>query len=330
MNMNLDDIIESFKSRVNRLSQDWDTLISTSLNTPEEELKLLKAKLDLVQEQNSAIIVDLDQIKKVLNLDDDASNNVFTLLNTAGDGLSDAATSALAANEMVAAAISEHHGQVHHHHHHHHPHHHQPPNTPQSETSSNSNHATAGLDIASLAFDQDIQALKRRRTSSECSTGVSIAKVGIEEDEEDVVTIQKDRNAAALGHLQQRQPHRHISTRRALPASHLQEIEDYELQMIDSPKDVNELYREFDTSLKLQIMEFEKRYGKGQLSRIPKIRTYQRRRALVSEIDRYARFTNKSTEEAIQFFDTIRVEKNKTVAWLYNNLGKILAEYNIV
>ncbi|AAS52916.1 AER235Cp [Eremothecium gossypii ATCC 10895] len=324
MNMNLDDIIESFKSRVNRLSQDWDTLVSTSLSAPEEELKLLKTKLDLVQEQNSAIIVDLDQIKKVLNLDDDASNNVFTLLNTAGDGLSDAATSALTANEMVAAAINEHHGQVHHHHHHHH----QPPNTPQSETSSNSNHATAGLDIASLAFDHDIQALKRRRTSSDCSAGVSIAKVGIEEDDEDVVAMQKER--ATLAHMQQRHTHRHISTRRSLPASHLQEIEDYELQMIDSPKDVNELYREFDTSLKLQIMEFEKRYGKGQLSRIPKIRTYQRRRALVSEIDRYARFTNKSTEEAIQFFDDIRMEKNKTVAWLYNNLGKILAEYNIV
>lgn len=320
MDMNLDEIIESFKSRVNRLSQDWDTLISTSLNSPEEELKLLKAKLDLVQEQNSAIIVDLDQIKKVLNLDDDVSNNVFTLLNTAGDGLSDAATSALAANEMVAAAISEHHSQLHHHH--------QPPNTPQSETSSNSNHATSGLDIATLAFEQDIQVLKRRRTSSECSPGVSIAKVGIDEDEEDI-TIQKERNPG-FAHLQQRQPHRHISTRRALPASHLQEIEDYELQMIDSPKDVNELYREFDTSLKLQIMEFEKRYGKGQLSRIPKIRTYQRRRALVSEIDRYARFTNKSTEDAIRFFDDIRVEKNKTVAWLYNNLGKILAEYNIV
>ncbi|AMD18686.1 HBL216Wp [Eremothecium sinecaudum] len=326
MDMNLDDIIESFKSRVNRLSQDWDTLISTTLSTPEEQLKLLKAKLDLVQEQNSAIIVDLDQIKKVLNLDDDASNNVFTLLNTAGDGLSDAATSALAANEMVAAAINEHHGQVHHHHHQHH-HHQQPPNTPQSETSSNSNHATAGLDIATLAFEQDIHALKRRRTSSDCSPGVPIAKVGIDEDDEDV-TMQKDRSGT-LGHLQ-RQPYRHISTRRALPASHLQEIEDYELQMIDSPKDVNELYREFDTSLKLQIMEFEKRYGKGQLSRIPKIRTYQRRRALVSEIDRYARFTNKSTEEAIQFFDDIRVDKNKTVAWLYNNLGKILAEYNIV
>lgn len=393
--MNLDEIIESFKVRVNKLTQDWDAVTSTSLHTLDDELKLLKAKLDLVQEQNSAIIVDLDHIKKVLNLDDDASNNVFTLLNTPGDGLGDAAN--IAANAVAAATLDS---QQH------------SPNTPQSETSSHHPHhlPTHALDVSSISslatsLDADLHPLKKRRMSltlkgeketrgehtlpigngpairrGSCASGTSasvantdVAANGVEDadgtavgshggshhenhqssrdlvndenrddvdlndDDADQRTIAnhalKANKPRAAGYLHMRtngessaSTHHHLA-RRQLPAVHLQEIEDYELQMVDNPKSVAELYAEFDNSLKMQIMDFEKRFGKGQLSRIPKIRTYQRRRALVSEIDKYARFTNKSTEDAIQFFESIRNEKNKSVAWLYNNLGRVLAEY---
>lgn len=337
--MNLDEIIESFKLRVNKLSQDWDALTSVTLGTPEDELKLLKAKLDLVQEQNSAIIVDLDHIKKVLNLDDDASNNVFTLLGSAGDGLSDAAN--IAANAVAAATAS----MDHHHHHHHH---HHPPNTPQSETASQHHLHSHGLDVASISslatsLDSDLHTLKKRRTSgfekgnnseqlggTDCTSKKQHNSVEVVHNGSTASVTAASTDTAAMptvngSHIH----HNHISARRTLPPAHIQEIEDYELQMIDNPKSVAELYDEFDNSLKLQILEFEKKFGKGQLSRIPKIRTYQRRRALVSEIDKYARFTNKSTEDAIHFFENIRNEKNKTVAWLYNNLGRVLAEYNM-
>lgn len=87
------------------------------------------------------------------------------------------------------------------------------------------------------------------------------------------------------------------------------------------------MYYEYEHQLRPQILEFEKRYGKGQISRLPKVRTYQRRRALINEIEKFARREGKSIEEAVQYFEEIRTQNKKTVPWLYNNLNRILQKY---
>lgn len=314
--MTLDEIIDSFKLRVNRLSQDWDTLTTNELTLPQDQLELLKTKLDLVQEQNSTIIVDLDHIKKVLNLDDDASNNVFTLLSTTGDSLHE---ESINLKNMTDPNNN-----------------HASPNTPQSEVSSTFNIQSNALNPHDVPPDLDVASISTLTESldHEITNSLKRTKHNENDDELDIEEFKspKKRKKKGIyfhGPLSAAKPNGNF-TRRPIPQHHLQEIEDYHLKMIDCPKSVYELYNEFHKSLKLQILEFEKRFGTGQMSKIPKIRTYQRRKALVSEIDRYSRFSNKPTDEAIQFFESIRLAKGKTVAWLYNNLGRILEEYNII
>lgn len=103
----------------------------------------------------------------------------------------------------------------------------------------------------------------------------------------------------------------------------------YLLVMTDCPKSVHDLYHEFYTDTKLQILHFEERHGAGQLSKLPKLRTYQRRSALMNAINRYAKGKNLSIDKAIEFFQSIVNENDKTIPWLYNNLAKILEQYGI-
>ena len=102
------------------------------------------------------------------------------------------------------------------------------------------------------------------------------------------------------------------------------DIETFQLMITEAPESVAKLYNEFETSVKFQIQQFELQYGKGKLSKIPKIRTYQRRAALVREIQSYASANNCSVDESIAFFDKLVTDNKKTVAWLYNNLAKVL------
>lgn len=104
------------------------------------------------------------------------------------------------------------------------------------------------------------------------------------------------------------------------------EIEKFDLQMVENPDTVAELYEEFLTISVPKLCAFQKKFGKGQISKIPKIRTFQRRRALVAEIDKYAATHNTSINESIQHFEILRIEKKKSVPWLYNNFNKIQDE----
>ncbi|KAH3899390.1 uncharacterized protein SCDLUD_004833 [Saccharomycodes ludwigii] len=117
--------------------------------------------------------------------------------------------------------------------------------------------------------------------------------------------------------------------RKEISDKHSSEIENFNLAMKEAPESVSEVYYEYENKLKKQVQDFEKKYGKGQLSRISKIRTLQRRGALTSEINKYALSQNITTEQAIAFFQNIIVEKNKSVPWLYSNLAKVLNEYEI-
>lgn len=103
----------------------------------------------------------------------------------------------------------------------------------------------------------------------------------------------------------------------------------YQLLMTDCPKSVAELYEEFYTDTKPQILKFEEKFGAGQLSKLPKLRTYQRRSALVNAINKYAKCCNISVEQSIEYFQNIVDDNDKTIPWLYNNLAKIMEQYAI-
>ena len=109
----------------------------------------------------------------------------------------------------------------------------------------------------------------------------------------------------------------------------LNNVENYQLVMTDCPKSVHDLYQEFYTDTKLQILHFEQKFGVGQLSKLPKLRTYQRRSALINAINKYAKYNLLDIEHAIDYFQTIVDDNDKTIPWLYNNLAKIMEQYGI-
>lgn len=337
--MNLDDILNSFTKRVDDLARYWDAFSSSPdfMRTDEEEITTLKKKLDSVQEQNAAIMIDLEHIKKILALDEFAPNNLFTLLNTGADQL-----------QVPSTPFIEHY---------------RPPNTPQSEGSQSYQHQSISKRL-SHQFAHHLSSAPPLRqpshTMSELPFGSALEnpplrKQGTEPSFIMPVHLEAKDSAeplsgdeAMVGGYSLEGNEKEISPRdtsghhfmvesgsssmlnrdpvRDLPVIDSKEIENYDLQIIDNPRSVAEVYHEYETSLKSQIEEFERLFGKGQLSKLPKIRTYQRRRALVTEIDKYATTYNKSTHDAIEFFERVRKARKRTVPGLYNNLGKILKE----
>lgn len=333
MLMNLDDLMKSFKNRVDRLARDWDAINSSPnhLGANDEELKLFKMKLDMVQEQNAAIMVDLDYIKKILVLDEYAPSNPFTLLSTNSDNLHVPTT--------PAAELQR------------------PPSTPQSEPTPHRHrnrssfllpHQLAGLptqqpsigNIGDLpmasSLESELKAFRRPLIVPASAGSVPMEPQSSEElvqnaempiptyknlhPPERALSPKDTTSHTILFGKSREEPVGNVG----LAESH--EIEQFDLKVIDNPRSVGDVYHEYTTSLKSQIEEFERRFGKGQLNKLPKIRTYQRRRALVTEIDKYATTYNKSTHEAIEFFEKVRKTKKRTVPGLYNNLGKILKE----
>ncbi|KAL6949775.1 hypothetical protein ACO0QE_000436 [Hanseniaspora vineae] len=133
-------------------------------------------------------------------------------------------------------------------------------------------------------------------------------------------SIKQDSFAPLTNHRPESLPKR----RKKWAPENFGDIETFQLIITEAPESVAKLYDEFETSVKQQIHQFELKYGKGKLSKIPKIRTYQRRAALVREIQSYANVNRCSVDEAIQFFDKLVNDNKKSVAWLYNNLAKVL------
>lgn len=339
MLMNLDDITKSFKNRVDKLAEDWDALNASPahLGADEDELKLLKRKLDMVQEQNAAIMIDLDYMKRILAVEEYSPSNPFTLLSTGSDSLHVPAAPSLDIQR--------------------------PPSTPQSEPTPRRHrnslsarsshilyHQLAGFPLqsqgpgvgaiddpaAAANLETDLRAFRKpliipsgvagapmeQQVSGELVQNVGMTIPGYEDIHQQEKPISpKDTTQQML--LEE------VHSEEAMPTitgADLNDIEQYDLKIIDNPRSVAEVYHEYATSLKAQIEEFERLFGKGQLSKLPKIRTYQRRRALVTEIDKYATTYNKSTHEAIEFFEKVRKSKKRTVPGLYNNLHRILKE----
>ncbi|CCF58149.1 hypothetical protein KAFR_0D05020 [Kazachstania africana CBS 2517] len=94
----------------------------------------------------------------------------------------------------------------------------------------------------------------------------------------------------------------------------------FEIPMIENPKTVHELYYDFQNCVKETVRELKEKYGKSYFRKATNIRSYQRRRALVSEIQKLSEEYDIDIEEALQCFEELRKENYKTVPWLYSNL----------
>ena len=76
--MSTGDIIKSIETRIDDLSKDLQAAADSITLTSLREVELLKVKFDMMQERNSAIIMDLNHLARAFKLEDDASNNVFS------------------------------------------------------------------------------------------------------------------------------------------------------------------------------------------------------------------------------------------------------------
>ncbi|KAH3685059.1 hypothetical protein WICPIJ_003996 [Wickerhamomyces pijperi] len=104
------------------------------------------------------------------------------------------------------------------------------------------------------------------------------------------------------------------------------EAENFDLVIRNDFSKVEEIYNEFEQSLKPQVERVSKAY------KIKKIRKYQKIKALAVRIQRYTELKGCSIEESCQFFDDLRNEADgnkKSIAWLYNTLPEILKKHGL-
>ncbi|KAM3160666.1 hypothetical protein ACU8KH_04803 [Lachancea thermotolerans] len=356
--MNLDEVVNSFKNRVDQLSRDWDAIKSSFVGSQDEELKQLKVKFDLIQEQNSVILIDLYQLKKFLNLEDNNYNNVFsTVLDSPAGALHfpTASSERYAENAVPATSGVTYLGSV------------EQPRIHETQSALRTQQLYSSAsskiqekhpvhlhslwsEIHSPLINDEISYWKKTRSpmspqlfshlrqqnpkptindENDATEYLGLSKlIGVE-------TPSKNPREKTHGKLQMKPLNSSLlksgqtpcSARHLRYAKDAKDISAYVLKMSGNPKTVGDMYYEYEHQLRPQILEFEKRYGKGQISRLPKVRTYQRRRALINEIEKFARREGKSIEEAVQYFEEIRTQNKKTVPWLYNNLNRILQKY---
>ncbi|CCD24472.1 transcription activator GCR1-like domain-containing protein NDAI_0D01580 [Naumovozyma dairenensis CBS 421] len=99
-----------------------------------------------------------------------------------------------------------------------------------------------------------------------------------------------------------------------------------QLAMAVKPNSITELFYEYENVLTPKVKDIQKKYGKKCLKQITNIRTLQRRKALVSEIKKFAKQNRKSIKETLEVAEYIRLKNNRSVPWLYNNISHLLDE----
>lgn len=349
--MSTGDIIKSIETRIDDLSKDLQAAADSITLTSLREVELLKVKFDMMQERNSAIIMDLNHLARAFKLEDDASNNVFSAVlespagalqfSSIGDkpqvrafGLH---TATHHPSELSASAISPsldlvqdfvNHGAG-----------------TQNQHLSLSLRMNAPLSkqLNSPSLHEEVTTWKTHPTISPRMSGerrhCEVRYIGNNENELPRISRRRDElytdtpsklprvRAPAPAVCSPWEKQNATDTKKLQYLKDWVDISEFTLQMSNQPTTVFALYSEFETSLGPQMLEYEKRYGKGQSSRLPRIRTFQRRRALVSEIDKFSRRTGRPIEEAIAYFELIRTRNRRSVAWLYNNLTRIMKEY---
>ena len=282
---NIEQIIQTFQTRVDSLQNDWNVLSDavTDDNSPSvsSQIFLLKSKLDLIQQQHTSIIVDLGMIKTHFLPQEEDLNNQF---------LTEENHESLSENKENRVPILD--------------------EDDEEEEENGTENGSISLRIPRI-FKEEFKNEVLFSNSNK----------------ESISSMQQNAKYKVLKSLYQNKSK--ITSSSSSPKD-ISNFDNYQLVMSDCPKSVHDLYQEFYTDTKVQIMHFEEKYGVGQLSKLPKLRTYQRRNALVNAINKYAKGKGIGIDEAIDHFQGIVNENEKTIPWLYNNLAKILERYGIV
>lgn len=286
--MGIKDVINSFEKRVDIITEEWDDIMKLPANTPVEKIERLEEKIDIVQEQNYSIIIDLNNIKRELNIDKTQETVVFcsTKLN---DGYNE--------DELIPIE-----------------------GTPEADRSLASHHSMDDI-VTFLRFDN----CEDDDFPTECIPSSPPRWEHNDENDGDNFGL----SSGCGSRLQFPNNTRELNENNKRPRSgDTSCAKSFDLNMLDTPSTIFQLYDDFSNNLKYQIMDFERTFGKGQLSKLNKIRTYQRRRALISEIERFSAQCSVDIRVAIGIFEKFRQKRGKSVPWLYNNLAKIIDEIN--
>ncbi|SMN18473.1 similar to Torulaspora delbrueckii TDEL_0E03490 hypothetical protein [Maudiozyma saulgeensis] len=285
--MNIEEVINSFKTIVNQIAEEWDTIMKLPIFSDSDIIERLEEKLDVVQRQNYSIIIDLNNIKRELHLDKKEENIIFC--NQTNDEK----------NETTNIISSS--GQF-------------------LESSPMSPHSIAAVSqYLQISEDEAEKFMSNIPLSHEMSYPENFE----EENDENIYNLQSE------------PPCEEIILEQTVPVSENNKKEQgngpiavkrFDLNMIEAPKTIKQLYDDFDKNLKYQIKDFENQFGKGQLSKLNKIRTYQRRRALISEIEKFSTMFSIDIRKAIDIFEKYRTLRGRTVPFLYNNLASVVME----
>ena len=290
--MSIHDLIDSFKERVDKISEEWENIMKLPVFSDGDIIARLEDKLDIVQQQNYSIIIDLDNIKRELQLDKNEENIIFCNKN------------GLEVNEITNMISSS--GQL-------------LESSPMSPSSM--------VTVSQYLHISEDDAEKILATFPPTDDLSPNEEYNDNNDNDDDIE-EKIYNLASEPMFEQS-----ILQERTISENNIRfergdtvEVKRFDLNMIEAPKTIHQLYDDFDKNLKYQIKDFENQFGKGQLSKLNKIRTYQRRRALISEIEKFSKIFSIDIRQSINIFENYRTVRGKTVPFLYNNLAAVVLE----
>lgn len=288
--MSIQELIDSFKGRVDQISEEWENIMKFPVFSDGDKIARLEDKLDIVQQQNYSIIIDLDNIKRELHLDKNEENIIFCNKN------------GLEVNETTNMVSSS-------------------GNLLESSPMSPSSAVTVSQYLQ-ISEDDAEKILSTFPTTEDMSLNEENNQKEVDDIEEQIYNLASEPTFEQS--ILQERTHSESNIKPDKCGS--VEVKRFDLNMIEAPKSINQLYDDFDKNLKYQIKDFENQFGKGQLSKLNKIRTYQRRRALISEIEKFSKLFSLDIRKAIDIFESYRTVRGKTVPYLYNNLAAVVLE----
>ena len=288
--MSIQELIDSFKGRVDQISEEWENIMKFPVFSDGDKIARLEDKLDIVQQQNYSIIIDLDNIKRELHLDKNEENIIFCNKN------------GLEVNETTNMVSSS--GNL----------------LESSPMSPNS--AVTVSQYLQISEDDAEKILSTFPPTEDMSLNEENNQKEVDDIEEQIYNLASEPTFEQSILQERTHPESNIKPDKCGSV----EVKRFDLNMIEAPKSINQLYDDFDKNLKYQIKDFENQFGKGQLSKLNKIRTYQRRRALISEIEKFSKLFSLDIRKAIDIFESYRTVRGKTVPYLYNNLAAVVLE----
>lgn len=98
------------------------------------------------------------------------------------------------------------------------------------------------------------------------------------------------------------------------------------ITMANEMESVYSIYNEYLQSLQPQILSYAKDFGRSRLAHFRKKRTFQKRKAFFQLVHKISTELDAEAEEILDFIDAIRVEENRSVVWVCNNLKKLKEE----